>query len=208
MMVMWNTHPEAVKIEQDPGIMQSAVEHQEVPKEDTAVMPFIAPRKGHRVQNLAADNCQKRKDGTRRIHGSRRKLAAACRKMMSRHATVAWRKRNIFRKIWPKENCGPRSTLATACRRMTRSAKVARCKEHDHDKYDQVNRGQETQEQRKDGKRMRKYLECNNGLRQKLQYPHTRRQLRLRIKRTSDRIDGKTFRPEMVKRANEMSSGL
>jgi hypothetical protein len=38
--------------------------------------------------------------------------------------------------------------------------------------------------------------------------PHTRRQLRLRIKRTSDRIDGKTFRLEMVKRANETSSWL
>jgi hypothetical protein len=50
---------------------------------------------------------------TRRNCGSRRNLAAACRKV-SRRATVAWRKRNAFRKIWTEVNCGPRSTLAAS----------------------------------------------------------------------------------------------
>jgi hypothetical protein len=60
--------------------------------------------------------------------------------------------------------------------------------------------------------------EFNDGLRKGLgQQPHseigikdpdTRRRLHLRIKRTSDRIDGKTFRLEILKRAKEMSSRL
>jgi hypothetical protein len=71
---------------------------------------------------------------------------------------------------------------------------------------------------RKDRKRLWKGQEFNDGfwegLRQQplsiigIMDPDTRQQLCLRIKRTSDRIDGKTFRLEMVKRANEMSSGL
>jgi hypothetical protein len=56
-------------------MMQSAEDHQESPNEDAAVMPVGEPRKRRRVQNLAVESCQKRKDG------SRRKSAASCRKM-------------------------------------------------------------------------------------------------------------------------------
>jgi hypothetical protein len=39
-----------------------------------------------------------------------RKLAAACRKV-SRHATVAWRKRKLFRRSGIQGNFGPRKEL-------------------------------------------------------------------------------------------------
>jgi hypothetical protein len=61
-------------------------------------MPVGEPRKRHRVSNLAAERLQKRKKKTRGNIGSRRKLAAACRKV-SRRAKVAWRKKKLFRKI-------------------------------------------------------------------------------------------------------------
>jgi hypothetical protein len=61
--------------------------------------------------------------------------------------------------------------------------------------------------------------ECNNsirdrGLRQQLQgrmrknNPGTRRQLRLKVERASDRIDRKAFGLEFVKRARGVFSGL
>jgi hypothetical protein len=86
-------------------MMQSVAEHQENPKGETAVTPVGELRKWRRVQNLAAERRQKRKERTRGNRGSRRKLAAA-RRTVSRHATVAWRKRNIFRKIGTLEMCG------------------------------------------------------------------------------------------------------
>jgi hypothetical protein len=193
-------------------------EHQEVPKEDAAVMPVVGPKNQCRVKNLAADSRQKRKDGTRRIHESRRKLAASCRKV-SHCAAVAWRKRNIFRKIRTKENCGLHKELTVAGRRMTRRARVAWCRENFVRKEWTKNQAEQgTPKPRKDGKRLWKGQEFNDGLREGLRKqprseigtkdPDTRRQLRLRIKRTSDRIDRKTFRLETLKRANKMSSRL
>jgi hypothetical protein len=75
----------------DPGMMQPMEEHQGILKEDAVVMPVGEPRKQHRVWKLAAKHRQKIKDRTRAIHGYRKKV--------SRHATVAWRKRNITRRI-------------------------------------------------------------------------------------------------------------
>jgi hypothetical protein len=46
---------EATGTKLDPGMMQSIEEHQEIPKEDAAVMPVGEPRKQHRVCNLAAE---------------------------------------------------------------------------------------------------------------------------------------------------------
>jgi hypothetical protein len=40
----------ATKTQPDPGMMQSIEEHQEVSKEDAAVMPFGEPRKRRRVK--------------------------------------------------------------------------------------------------------------------------------------------------------------
>jgi hypothetical protein len=54
-------------------------------------------------------------------------LATACRKV-SRPAKVAWRKRNLFRKIRILEMCGRRKEFTAARLRMTRCAKVARRK--------------------------------------------------------------------------------
>jgi hypothetical protein len=66
---------------------------------------------------------------TRGNSGSRRKSAAACRKV-SRRAKVAWRKRKLVRRIGTQENCGPRKEFSSAGIRMTHSAKVAWLKEH------------------------------------------------------------------------------
>jgi hypothetical protein len=96
IMAMLNTNPEAMKIEQDPGMMQSMDKHQEIPTQDATVMPVREPRKQRRVQNLAVESRRERKDRTQGIHGSRRKVSG--------HARVAWRKRNITRKIRIQEN--------------------------------------------------------------------------------------------------------
>jgi hypothetical protein len=58
---------------------------------------------------------------TRGDCGSQKKLAAACRKA-SRRKTVAWCKRNIFRKYWTHENCGPRKDVTAAGKKVTRCA--------------------------------------------------------------------------------------
>jgi hypothetical protein len=52
MMATWNTHTEATNIEQDPGMMQSVEEHQEIPTEDAAIMPVREPRKQRRIQKI------------------------------------------------------------------------------------------------------------------------------------------------------------
>jgi hypothetical protein len=82
---------EETETEPNPGIMKFTEEHQENPKGKAAVMAVGGPRKRCRVRNLAAERRQKRKERTRRYRGSRRKLAAACRKV-SRPAKVARRK--------------------------------------------------------------------------------------------------------------------
>jgi hypothetical protein len=77
-------------------MMQSIEEHKGNPKGEAAVMPVGEPRKRHRVQNLAAERRQKMKERTRGKSGSRRKFAAACRKV-SHRAKMAWRKRKLVR---------------------------------------------------------------------------------------------------------------
>jgi hypothetical protein len=65
------------------------------------VKPVEGLRKRHRGRKLAAGRRGEPKELTRRDCGSRRKLAAACRKV-SRRARVAWRKRNIVRNKWTR----------------------------------------------------------------------------------------------------------
>jgi hypothetical protein len=91
--------------EPDPRMMHSVEEHQDIRKEEAVVVPVGEPRKWRRVSNLAAERHQKRKERAKGNRGSRRKSAAACRKV-SRRAKVAWRKRNLFRKIRILEKCG------------------------------------------------------------------------------------------------------
>jgi hypothetical protein len=91
----------------DPGKMQSMEEHQEIPKEDAAVMPVGGLRKRRRDRNLAAGHRQKPKRRIQANCESKRRSAAAGKKM-SRHAEVARRKRNVWRRTVTQENYGPR----------------------------------------------------------------------------------------------------
>jgi hypothetical protein len=52
---------EATETEPDPEIIQSIEEHQEIPKENAAVMRDVGSRKRRRVRNLAAQRRQQRK---------------------------------------------------------------------------------------------------------------------------------------------------
>jgi hypothetical protein len=88
------------KTEPDPGTMQE--EHQEIPKEDAAVMQVRGLRKGRRDRNLAARRHQKPKGRIQASCESRRRLTVAGKKI-AHHATVAWRKRNNFKKLGPRE---------------------------------------------------------------------------------------------------------
>jgi hypothetical protein len=76
----------------DPGLIKSIKEHQDIPQGEAAAMPVGEPNKRRRVYDLVRNAARRgRKDPRNR--GSRRKSAAACRKMF-RSAKVAWRKRN------------------------------------------------------------------------------------------------------------------
>jgi hypothetical protein len=65
----------------DPGTMQSVEEHQEIPKEDAAVMPVGEPRKRRRDRNLAAGRRQKPKRRIQASCESRRRLIVAGKKI-------------------------------------------------------------------------------------------------------------------------------
>jgi hypothetical protein len=109
---------EATKTEPDLGKMQSVEEYQEIPMEDAAVMPVGGLRKRRRDRKLAAGRRQK---PNRRIQAnceSKRRSAAACRKV-SRRARVAWRKRNVFRRFETQINYGPRKRLTVTGRKTT-----------------------------------------------------------------------------------------
>jgi hypothetical protein len=112
------------KTEQDPGMMPSVEEHQYTSTEEVAVMPVKGLRKRRRGRKLTAGRRGESKEVTRGNCGSRRKLDAACRKV-SRHATVAWRKRKLFRKSETRGYCGSRKRVTVADRRTSRHATVA-----------------------------------------------------------------------------------
>jgi hypothetical protein len=79
----------------NPGMMRSVGEHQEVSKEEAAVMPIGELKQRRRNRNLAAERCQKPKERTRGYCGSWKRVTVADRKV-SGHATVARSRRNIF----------------------------------------------------------------------------------------------------------------
>jgi hypothetical protein len=132
MACLGKTEADTEKTETDPGMMQSTEEHQEIPKGEAAEMPVRELRKRRRVRSLAAERHQKRKERTRGNCGSRRKSAAACRKV-SRCARVAWHRKSVVRNIGTQENCGPHKEFATAGIRATCCAKVARRKGRSHE---------------------------------------------------------------------------
>jgi hypothetical protein len=108
----------------DPGKMQSVEEHQETPKEDAAMMPVGGLKKQRRDRNLAAGRRQKPKRRIQATCESMRRLIITGTKI-TRRATVAWRKKNVFRRIGTQVNCGPQSKLTAARIKMTRHARVA-----------------------------------------------------------------------------------
>jgi hypothetical protein len=69
------------KIEENPEMMQSAEEHQDVPNEDVAVMPVKGLKKRCRGRKSTAGRHGKPKKRNRGNCGTRNKLAAACRKV-------------------------------------------------------------------------------------------------------------------------------
>jgi hypothetical protein len=148
------------KFEQDPGMMQSVEEHQDVRSEDIVVREL---KKRHRGRKSTAGRREEPKELTRGNHGTRRKLAAPGRKV-SRRATVARRKRNVFRQIWTDINCGPRSTLAAAGRRMTCSAKMTQGTEHGLRKQGEDNIAPKTWKGRTKNKRL-KNTTCKSDIR-------------------------------------------
>jgi hypothetical protein len=81
-----------MKTGQDPEMMQSAEEHQEIPTADVAIMPVEEPRQRRRVRKLAAKRRQKPKERTRRNCGSRQKKLAADGIRTTHPAKVAWRR--------------------------------------------------------------------------------------------------------------------
>jgi DNA gyrase/topoisomerase IV subunit A len=93
MMAMLDAHHERMmdclektkenteKTEPDPGMMQSTEEHQEIPREEAAVLPVGEPRKRRRVCNLSAERRQRGRKGPEEIvslGGSRPPPAGRC----------------------------------------------------------------------------------------------------------------------------------
>jgi hypothetical protein len=204
--------------ELNPEEMESESEHREVPTEEAAGKSAGTMKKRHRGRHLDAGRLVEPKELTRGDCGSRRKLAATCRKV-SRRAAVARRKGNIYRKILTHGNCGPRKELAAAGRKITRCAKVARHKghglqEHSHDglSVEQGLRKNETRNKfargtrkgRTLGRRQLMRQEGTNGTRNR----DIEEQLRLGSETTTSEFDRKTFGLEFVKQATRMPSGL
>jgi hypothetical protein len=112
------TEANTEKIEQDTEMMQSAEEHQDVPSEDVTVMPVKGLKKWRRVRKSTAGRRGEPKEGTRGYYGSQRKVTVAG-KRTSRHATVAWLKRKVFRRSGIQGNFGPCKEVTAA--RMRKS---------------------------------------------------------------------------------------
>jgi hypothetical protein len=79
------TEADVEKIEPDSEMMQSAADHQEIPREDAALIPVGGLRKQRRGRKQAARRREEPKKLNRGICGSRENLAAACRKVQEWH---------------------------------------------------------------------------------------------------------------------------
>jgi hypothetical protein len=165
-------------------MIQSAEEHREVPRGDAVEIPVRRRKMRHRGRKEAAGRRLEPKELNRGDHGSRKKLAAACRKA-SRRVTVAWLKRNVFRKSWTCGYCGLWKEVIAYRKMVTRCGRNKR-------KVAQTSPTVGTFE-----RRCRRGPECSNGVRargrRRIKDPSTRRQLRLKIKWTSEQIARKIF---------------
>jgi hypothetical protein len=184
-------------------MMQSAEEYQQVPNEDAVVIPVRIRKRRHRGRKEAAGRRLEPKELNRVDRGSRKKLAAACRKV-SRRATVAWLKRNVFRKSWTCGYCGLRKEV-TASRKM-----VTHCGGHRRKVAQRSPTGGAFEHRCRGGP------ECSNGIRdrgrRRIKDSSTKRQLRLKIKWTSEQIDRKILYEilieKILKQVVETSSSL
>jgi hypothetical protein len=111
-------------------MMQSAEEHHEVPDEGAVEAPVRIRKRRHKGRKETAGRRLEPKGLNRGDRGSRKKLAAACRKA-SHRATVAWIKRNVFRKSWTCEFYGLRKEVTAPRKEVTAPRKeVTRCERH------------------------------------------------------------------------------
>jgi hypothetical protein len=83
------------KIRPDPRMMQSVVEHQEVSKEEAAVMLVGGLRKHHGDRNLAVGRHQKPKRRIQASCESRKRLTAASRRMTHCAGVARLRRGNV-----------------------------------------------------------------------------------------------------------------
>jgi hypothetical protein len=200
-------HPRSDKTEPNPGMIQSIEEI------SLSEMSVGALRKRHRVRNLAAELRQKRKERTRGYRGSRRKVAASCRKLSGR-ARVAWQKRNTIRNIRTLEKCGRRKGFAAAGIRTTRCAKVARHmgRSHEGPSVEQGRRKDQTKIKFATGTRQgwtfERTLQVDPEGSTGGKDPNTRRQLRLSDQKTAGPIFEKNFRLQIAKLEDGSSVGL
>jgi hypothetical protein len=151
--------------------MESEAVREEFRTEDAVVKSSGTMKKRRRGRHIAAGQRGESKELTRGNCGSRRKLAAACRKL-SRRSAVTRCKGNVFGGIRTQGNCGPRKELATAGKKITRCARVARYK-----KQNKAVVAPRSPKGRTFAKRRWKCPECNRGIRN----TGTRRQLFLKI---------------------------
>jgi hypothetical protein len=100
-------------------MLQSAEEHHVVPDEDAVEVPVRIRRRRHGGRKETAGRRREPKELTRGDRGSRKKLAAACRKASHRE-TVAWIKRNVFRKSWTSGHYGLRKEVTVSRKEVTR----------------------------------------------------------------------------------------
>jgi hypothetical protein len=147
-------------------------------------------------------------------------------KRTSRHATVAWLKRKVFRRSGIQGNSGRHKELTVAGMRTTRHAKLAWGKEN-FIRKDCTRKGDERATQRLGP--LRKNLWTTHKGKGKTNYIGGKRPLNVRKKRTTVigvggwssgqlspmgiRVPAyktiqKTFRRQIIKRAKEVSSGL
>jgi hypothetical protein len=104
--------------------MTSEVAHeQEVPLEDAIVMPVGEPRKGLRDRrHLAAGSRQKKEQKRTQKKDVCQKNLVIAHRGTTRHAAVAWRRINVFRKIMTHGYCGLRKEVTAAGMKITRCA--------------------------------------------------------------------------------------
>jgi hypothetical protein len=116
----------------NPGMMQCVEEHQDVAREEAAITPVKGLRKRRRVGKSIAGRSREPKRLTQGYYGSRRKATVAG-KRTSIHATVAWLKRNLFRRSGTQEICGERKELTAAGIRKIPCAQVVWRKRRSHE---------------------------------------------------------------------------